>query len=394
PEIGSTVDEWSALASKNEVVVTVERLVSTAFIREHSPLVKIPGYRVNSVSVIPLGAHPSFMLGWPDVKEFETYGQDYEFLTKHQEAARNPEALDAWIKEWVLDCLSHEDYLHKLGHDKIQTLKGWSRGDTWEQQVPSILEKVSPSIECNQTETMIVTAAREIKEKMLKKGYKVVLCGMGISALTAWLAYYRLKEAGHLVNLMVGTGVFGFAPRPGEPSLYSLPNLQTCKIISNVAWAYNLIIAGENQRSISILAAGQIDKFGNINSGKISDELFLGGPGGSGDAFQACETLVVLPQLKNRFIERVPYITVPGAKVKTLVSALGIFEKLGDDEEFSLTACLPSSKFPTLEEKIKNIKENCGWEVRVAPKVEETPPPTFEELMTLRILDPDGISRR
>jgi len=103
--------------------------------------------------------------------------------------------------------------------------------------------------------------------------------------------------------------------------------------------------------------------------------------------------MAVVPQSKTRFVEMVDYITANGARVKTLVSNLGVFEKLGDDEEFSLTACLPSTEFATTEQKIRKIKESCGWELRVAPKVEELPLPTFEELMILRILDPDGIYR-
>ncbi|MBA7715895.1 hypothetical protein ES703_124953 [subsurface metagenome] len=381
------------MASKNEVVVSVEKLVSTAFIREHSALVKIPGYRVNSVSVVPFGAHPTYMLGWSDVKEFEAYGEDYEFETKHREATKNPEALDAWIKEWVLDCPSHEDYLCKLGEDGILALKEKGRGDMWEYQLPFILEKVSLIIECNQIETMIVTASREIKEKILNRDHKVMLCGVGASGLAAWLAYYRLKEEGHLVDLMIGNGLYGLAPRPVDPSLINSPTLHTCKIMANGVWAYNLIMSGENQRSMSILGAGQIDKFGNINSGRISDKIFLSGPGGSADALQAGETVVVIAQSRIRFVEGVPYITVPGAKVKTLISDLGIFEKLGNDEEFCLTACLPNSKFPTLDEKIENVKANCGWELRVAPIVKEISPPTSDELTTLRILDSDNLFR-
>jgi len=40
--------------------------------------------------------------------------------------------------------------------------------------------------------------------------------------------------------------------------------------------------------------------------------------------------------------------------------------------------------------KIRNVKDNCGWELKVSPKVAEIAPPTWEELMTLRIIDPDG----
>ena len=92
-------------------------------------------------------------------------------------------------------------------------------------------------------------------------------------------------------------------------------------------------------------------------------------------------------------MEKVPYITASGARVKTLISPLGIFEKLGDDTEFSLIACLPTKNFPTLEEKIANVKENLGWELKVAPEINETLPPTLEELMTLRLLDPDDSFR-
>ena len=98
-------------------------------------------------------------------------------------------------------------------------------------------------------------------------------------------------------------------------------------------------------------------------------------------------------QSKTRFLDKVSYITSEGTKIKTLVSSLGVFEKLGEDKEFSLTGCLPIPKFPSLDEKIRNIKENCGWELKVSPKVVEIVPPTWEELMTLRIIDPDGIYR-
>jgi len=47
----------------------------------------------------------------------------------------------------------------------------------------------------------------------------------------------------------------------------------------------------------------------------------------------------------------VSYITSDGTKIKTLVSSLGVFEKLGEDKEFSLTGCLPIQKFPSLDAK-------------------------------------------
>jgi len=161
----------------------------------------------------------------------------------------------------------------------------------------------------------------------------------------------------------------------------------------NYFWSYNLIINGENQKSMAIIGAGQIDKYGNMNSGIENGKIVVAGPGGAADAYQACETLAVMNQSKTRFLDRVSYITSYGAKVRTLVSSLGVYEKLGDDAEFSLTGVLPNARFKTMDEKISNIKENCGWELKVSPLVTEIAPPNYEELMILRILDPDGIYR-
>jgi hypothetical protein len=69
---------------------------------------------------------------------------------------------------------------------------------------------------------------------------------------------------------------------------------------------------------------------------------------------------------------------------------MGIFEKLGG-EEFVLTAYFPDKKLKTKEEAIKLIKENCGWELKVASEVAEVQPPGLDELMIIRLLDPKGI---
>jgi acyl CoA:acetate/3-ketoacid CoA transferase alpha subunit/acyl CoA:acetate/3-ketoacid CoA transferase beta subunit len=390
----SIVDEYSAWASKNPVVVTVEKLVSTAYIREHSPLlVKIPGYRVNSVSVVPFGAHPNYLPPWRDLPEFSGYFEDEEMVEEHRKALYDPEALEAWIKKWILDCLTHEEYLRQLGPNRIQKIQDEARVDLEAVKLPSILEKISLSTACNDKEMMIAAGARKIQEAVLNRGRKVVLCGVGPGALVAFLAYYQLKRQGIHISLMVGNGVFDFSPRPGEPNLTSFPNWDTMLMRQNYFGAYSLIINGENQQSISIIGAGQIDQFGNLNSGIEGGKIVVAAPGGAADAFQACETLAVMNQSKTRFLDKVPYITSDGAKIKTLVSSLGVFEKLGGDKEFSLTGCLANPKFPSLEDKIRNIRENCGWDLKVSSTVTEIAPPTYEELMTLRIIDPDGIYR-
>ncbi|MCK4830257.1 glutaconate CoA-transferase, partial [bacterium] len=63
---------WGAMASRKGVLVTVERIVSTDFIRKYSHFVILPGHFVRSVSLVPFGAHPQGMsnLG---IEEFDSY---------------------------------------------------------------------------------------------------------------------------------------------------------------------------------------------------------------------------------------------------------------------------------------------------------------------------------
>jgi glutaconate CoA-transferase subunit B len=43
---------------------------------------------------------------------------------------------------------------------------------------------------------------------------------------------------------------------------------------------------------------------------------------------------------------------------------------------------------------VEDVRANTGWDLKVAPDVAETPPPTEDELAELRRLDPDGFWTR
>ncbi len=375
------------------MILSTERLVSTDFIRKHSFLVKIPGYLVKSVSVVPLGAHPMgmFNLG---MNESQSYSSDIDFINDHYEATREPAALGAWLEEWVFGCPNRDDYMNKLGYDRIASLK---KSETLEglqeQRLNSLLGKISTSLEYNPVEMMIVAAARKTEEIVHRHDYKVILCGMGVSGLTSWLAYHQLRDKNCDVQLVLGNSLYGPVPSPGDPFLSSVRFTQSCKMMRDSLTGYPLIVCGKSRRSLSILGAAQIDKHGNLNSGKLSEKVYLQGPGGAGDACQASEVLAILRQSKDRFLEKLPYITSAGNQVTTLVSEFGVFEKIEDADEFTLVACLPTPGASGLAEKIRRTKDNCGWELKVSPKVKELAPPSFNELMTIRLFDPDGYYR-
>jgi acyl CoA:acetate/3-ketoacid CoA transferase beta subunit len=67
---------------------------------------------------------------------------------------------------------------------------------------------------------------------------------------------------------------------------------------------------------------------------------------------------------------------------------MGVFEKLDGDEEFTLTKYFANRDFSSTEEMIKKIKENCGWDLKVARELKEVPSPTLDELRLLRVFDP------
>ena len=134
--------EWGAKAATSGVIVTVEKIVSTDFIREHAHLVKIPAYMVDAVCLAPFGAHPRAMnnRGLP---EFESYDVDVPFLEEFRQAGKKTETLDQWIKEWILDCQTHEKRLKKLGVERIYRLKGKSSKDSWQYRFITAAEEAT-----------------------------------------------------------------------------------------------------------------------------------------------------------------------------------------------------------------------------------------------------------
>jgi acyl CoA:acetate/3-ketoacid CoA transferase beta subunit len=98
--------------------------------------------------------------------------------------------------------------------------------------------------------------------------------------------------------------------------------------------------------------------------------------------------MVILNQSKERFPETLSYITCPGDRVTTVVSTMGIFTKPAGKGELCLTACLPDPAMASLEDAIKQVRDNCGWPLKTAERVEEVSRPTPDELKLLRWLVP------
>jgi len=373
-------DLWGALASSGGVLVTVEKIVPKEFIKKYAALVKIPSYAVHAVIPAPMGLHP-FSLTNPGITDIDPYEKDVDFLNVLYEASNNEHALEDWIKEWVLQCESHEQYLGKLGDGRVAGLKGRSRRVVSElPEAPAV--PVDTNLEYTPKEMMLIALAREIVSSVERNGHKLILAGAGAGSTAAFLAYYSLNPSGF--ELGTGNGQIGYTPVPGESILASEAGVRSSKLLTDTVLMQGVFVGGGNSKCLSILGAGQMDKYGNINSTKTSKGKFLVGSGGANDALNAREAILCMDQSKDRFVDRLAYVTGPGHVVTTVVSTMGIFRKMSPQNDLHLVACFPDPHGRSLDERVKEIRNHCGWDLKVSTAIEEVPKPSSEELQLLR----------
>ena len=378
---------YGALASKRGVIVTVEKIVSTDFLRAHSGHVRLPGYRVLSVSEVPFGGHPAGC-NVHGVAGIQGYSVDNPFVLELRKACKRKETLDLWMDEWISACSDQPAYLKKLGEERLTTLKEKSHPDSWRDELETVRSQIREDEPANVMERMVVVATREIMSRVKQNNYRTLLAGIGASNLAAWLATYFLRQEEYEIDVMAEIGFFGYLPRPADPFIFNLSNIPTCKMLSDVPEVLGLLMSGENQSCLGALSAAQVDRFGNLNSTIVPPNLLITGSGGANDvASGASEVLVVVPHSPLRFVAQVPYITAPGHRVKTLVSTLGLFEKMYDQKEFSLTGVIQDGK-STPDETVRSIQAQCGWDLKVAPSLRTIGLPTAEEMALLRLFDP------
>jgi len=105
---------WGLLGCQKEaafaaerVIVVVEELVEESVIRADPNRTLIPGLIVDAVVEEPFACHPSYSQGY--------YDRDNRFYLDWDAIARDPETLEAWLKEWVYGLESHSDYVEKWG---------------------------------------------------------------------------------------------------------------------------------------------------------------------------------------------------------------------------------------------------------------------------------------
>jgi glutaconate CoA-transferase subunit B len=247
------------------------------------------------------------------------------------------------------------------------------------------------------TELMVIVAARELNDG------DSVLVGVGVPNLAA-----NLAKKLHAPNLLMvyESGAVGSNPSRmplsiGDPCLVS-----GAKSVCSMYEQFAYYLQG-GRIDVGFLGGAQIDKYGNINSTVIGDykkpKVRLPGSGGACDiASNVKKIIVITPHEKRRFVEKVDFLTSPGfidgkegwRKLKlqgggpfAVITNLCTFKFEEESGEMMVTALHEGVT-------IDQVKENTPWDVKVADKVETTPPPTEREVAALRSLDPENIYLR
>jgi glutaconate CoA-transferase subunit B len=160
----------------------------------------------------------------------------------------------------------------------------------------------------DETIRFICLAAREIRDG------EVCFVGIGVPSLAAMTA--KRCHAPNAVLIYESGAIDADPPIPplstGSPSVVADTAMTT-----SCLGVFAMLQQGYIDRGL--LSAAQVDRRGNLNSTSLARSgrppLRLVGSGGAHDiALLARDVLVMMPQDKRRFVERVDFITSPGLR--------------------------------------------------------------------------------
>jgi glutaconate CoA-transferase, subunit B len=239
------------------------------------------------------------------------------------------------------------------------------------------------------TEMMTIAAARALKNDDV--------CFVGIGAPSAACNVARLTHAPD-ITLIYESGTIGTAPDVLPLSIGDGELCDTALCTVSVPEMFRYWLQG-GRITVGFLGAAQLDKFGNINTTVIGDyskpKTRLPGGGGAPEIAGSCQQIfITLAQSKRAMVERIDFVTSFGhgaggdARRKLgittrgptlLVTDLAVWRTDPESKEFTVTSLHPGVTRA-------QVQDTCGWPVRFAATVEETPPPTRLEIETLRDL--------
>jgi len=240
----------------------------------------------------------------------------------------------------------------------------------------------------NSMELMIAIASRNLEDGA------VVVVGTGVPCAAAMLA--QLTNSPNLTILFEAGGI--------APQLPTMPisvgdSRTTHKGLKATSMAEIMELCQAGIVDYCFLGGAQIDKYGNLNSTMIGDDYSkpktrFPGSGGANDlASLTWRTMVVTPQNKQRFANKVDFMTTPGyleggtsredaglpkgSGPYKVITDIGVYGYHEETKEMMLLSLHPGKT-------IQDVKDNAEFEVLIPDSYETTMEPTEEELTMLR----------
>jgi len=240
------------------------------------------------------------------------------------------------------------------------------------------------------SELMTVAAARALANG------KVCFVGIGLPSAAANLA--RRTHAPDLV-LIYESGCIGARPSRLPLSIGDGELAETADTVVSVPEMFRYWLQG-GRIDVGFLGAAQIDRFANLNTTVIGPyrrpKVRLPGAGGAPEiATQAKEVLVVMPQTRRAFVEKLDFVTSigfaggGGARADlgvatrgptAVITDLGVLRPDPVSRELVLVQIHPGVT-------VEAVRAETGWPLRVADTVATTAAPTDAELAALRTLE-------
>ena len=238
-------------------------------------------------------------------------------------------------------------------------------------------------------EMMTIAASRALKN--------TDVCFVGIGAPSAACNVARLTHAPD-ITLIYESGTIGTAPDVLPLSIGDGELCETAVTTVPVPEMFRYWLQG-GRITVGFLGAAQLDRFGNINTTVIGDydepKVRLPGGGGAPEiATSSQEIYITMKQSRRGMVDKIDFFTSFGhgeggdererlgidTKGPTLlITDLAIWKPDPVTREFTVVSLHPGTA-------AEQVQETCGWPVKFAETLEETPAPTAEELSTLRDL--------
>ena len=235
---------------------------------------------------------------------------------------------------------------------------------------------------------MVVAGSHQIRPD------DVIYVGLGLPFLSALLAKYTHAPDSTIIieNGIVRTTGFEMPRATDTPGAQFMSDQLT-------GLFYISILGQAGHITTGFIGAGQIDRYGNVNDTCVGDYYQpvhrWAGSGGANDVMSFCQrSIAMLRQNKRRFPEKVDFITCPGYLdgVEGQREKAGMPPGTGPAMVITDLACytfengemVVNSVHSSVGATLEKIKEEVGWDIKVAADLHDTTPPTDEEIRILR----------